>query len=357
MARERLAVLLHFAETRSPKPGNTPEGVPVRFWGVGFSVLGFAVVLAAAAQTAVVVSGQRVPGTLDPPNSVVALFFTFDTAADVTAETVIDTEQDGADLSTLPAVVRPGVYSFEGVTYRLAREGLYRIVDYRHDNARQVAVFDGDVPRLMSSFSWMVVHGQRDEHIPLAEQAEQIMARKLSLDCGPVTALVVKLLARVGVEARPVVFQSADWETESVFGNNHAMPEVLVKGQWALFDVDSNVYFTYRDRFVSALDFVTHEVTVNDLTIHKLAGDDRFNLDDYAWVHRGDAVDLPDYSFVFDYVYSDIRLFYRRIIQVPIFGSEFTGARHRAVIEAYRPDYRYVPKADLISRYYADDVR
>ena len=109
--------------------------------------------------------------------------------------------------------------------------------------------------------------------------------------------------------------------------------------------------------FVSALDFVTHEVTVNDLTIHKLAGDDRFNLDDYAWVHRGDAVDLPDYSFVFDYVYSDIRLFYRRIIQVPIFGSEFTGARHRAVIEAYRPDYRYVPKADLISRYYADDVR
>lgn len=210
------------------------------------------------------------------------------------------------------------------------------------------------MPSLLSALSWMLIHGTADTKLTLEEMVEHLEHRKLSLDCGPASALAVHILQSRGIDARTVVFQSLDWERESLFGNNHAMPEVLIDGRWELFDVDNNFALRLDGRPLSARDFIGRRIDVSAVELEVLATDVPFNSTDYQWGNRAESA-LPHYNLGYDYMFSSIRRFYARVLHVPLMhGAEFTGLGEtdKLKILAYPQPYRYLTPATSMARYY-----
>lgn len=77
-------------------------------------------------------------------------------------------------------VIAPGTYSYNSPAYDMTQEGLYR---FSHpasaaepwEDATNRIVYNGDVDKLLSSLSYLLVHGTRDEGFDLSTRLFRLL--------------------------------------------------------------------------------------------------------------------------------------------------------------------------------------
>jgi|GEM_PF-3532930 len=190
-------------------------------------------------------------------------------------------------------VIAKGKYSFGDFTYELDKEGLYRFVSLGSRNEQRI-VYSGDVKRLISSLSWILAHGKRDNGLIPEEITEKAKNSKVILVCGGAVDWTRKVLSGSGVKSRVVMIRSLAKAVS--YNDKHLMLEVYDEtlGKWVLYDIDNNVMFEYKGSPLSFSEFMTR-VKEMDYTIERISED--FNLDISGFE---DAARHYNFTFLFE---------------------------------------------------------
>ena len=161
-------------------------------------------------------------------------------------------------LNSSKLILTKGKYTFHGISYNFQTEGLHRILDIANRDSLQIIVYDNDVLKLLSSFSWMVKHGNKDESKSFSKLQKTMRQNNLSMTCGPVSNYVHKYLIKLGIKSRLIhFFRNKNFNS---YDNGHILLEVQIEKQWVLVDIDNNVIFIGKERgFLSAYDIATQK--------------------------------------------------------------------------------------------------
>lgn len=138
-------------------------------------------------------------------------------------------------------VVPPGDYLVGGTTWRMAEEGLYRFLDPLVGNHQRI-VYAGDILTLMSSFTWLMSHGYRDNRKSFSDLESMAQRGKIIVTCGDCAAFAVELFMRLQVPIRLV--RGRTLQHPNGYNDGHILTEVKMDGSWVAFDPDmGNLYF------------------------------------------------------------------------------------------------------------------
>jgi len=163
------------------------------------------------------------------------------------------------DLNYSDKLILPkGIYTFNGISYDLTMEGLHRILDLENDDSLQVIIYEKDILKLLSSFSWMVKHGNSNDRDNFSSIRKKMRKENLSLTCGPVSNYVHTHLRRLGIKSRLIHFFKKN--NFNNYDNGHILLEVYIDNKWILVDIDNNVIFIDKNKgFLSAYDIATQK--------------------------------------------------------------------------------------------------
>lgn len=188
-----------------------------------------------------------------PNTAVYAYHFMYDSITPITP--LNTTDAAGAIvLSDTQLMVKPGIYTVEGNSYRFDREGLYRVMRPSH-YSRQIIVCENDLFSILSATSWIVIHGIRDNKLPYSAWYKKACREKIVVTCSRASAFAQELLKRINIRSRKVQCFSSTTRTQ--FFNAHVMMEVLhpTTKKWFLVDIDNNRYFTQNGEPMNAHEF------------------------------------------------------------------------------------------------------
>lgn len=146
-------------------------------------------------------------------------------------------------------IIPPDVYSYDGKTYDMFEEGLYRIAEIGTPLIQRI-VFYNDIDILMCSIAWLHIHGYRDNAKSFGAIQAIAKKEKIQLICGNMCMFTQKLLNMLGIENRLVVFLTLnEWND---YSNGHTMIEIKDQGQWKLWDIDLKHKFVSDGKHLSA---------------------------------------------------------------------------------------------------------
>lgn len=188
-----------------------------------------------------------------PNTAVFAYHFLNDSITPIQPLTGSET-QGAIVLADTQLLVKPGVYTIEGNTYRFDKEGLYRVMRPSY-YARQIVVCQNDFLSLLSAASWIVTHGIRDNKLSFNKWYKKACNEKIVVTCSRASMFGGELLKLIGVRSRKVQCFSSTTQTQ--FFNAHVMMEVLhpITKKWFLVDIDNNRYFTVNGEPINAHEF------------------------------------------------------------------------------------------------------
>lgn len=176
----------------------------------------------------------------------------------------------------------PGIYKWGGAEYNMTREGYYYLVDFNSNINKNLIIYKHNIFSLLSSLSWLHVHGTKDRLLSHEERIKKIANNKLSLTCGDISLFIQRLLQQKGIESRIVSFLTMEqWNT---YDNGHTLLEVKVDGKWTLFDIDNNRYFMYKNKEMNLGDFF-EDINWDDIKFVFLSSDE--NLDTQSFSSDG----------------------------------------------------------------------
>ena len=254
-------------------------------------------------------------------------------------------------------IIPPGFYRFQGQSFALTREGMYRFRLPPEGNQQRV-VYQKDVVSLLSAISWMTTHGSVDNPRSHRELRQWAQKRKLIVTCGRVAQFGHELLRSLGVPSR--VVSTRTLEKLNTYDNGHVLLEVFLDGKWTLVDLDVNKMFQRRGRRLSLLEFVD-AVAADDYQFENLSLSTPIAI-------GGFTEEGYDYSFWMETALPDAahwRRWYRRIMMVPqIHGSEGacavvdTPAKHRKA-QRLCPEagFQFLPRVEFEKEFYGSDTR
>ena len=237
-------------------------------------------------------------------------------------------------------ILPPRIYKWGGKLYNLTNEGCYYLVDFKKEISRYVIIYKKDVLSLMSSISWLVTHGNKDEFKSFSEKIKKLKTKKLSLTCGPVSTFASKLLNKYHIENRIINFLTIDqWNT---YDNGHVLIEVKINHRYVLFDLDNNLYFGLRGKKLKAKDFLD-KIDFNLLKFRKLSKDSYVDTNGFYY-------NKINYIGFADYINNHIRKWYQRVMQVPIIiknGIYYVGLNNKK----YKDNIlKYIPNAIILNK-------
>ncbi|NUQ65377.1 MAG: hypothetical protein HUU20_23160 [Pirellulales bacterium] len=166
---------------------------------------------------------------------------------------------DGKELSELGLIAKavPRV-RFQGRTYSVEREGLYRFLTLPESLRNLISLRSGEslVPLLMA-LSALQVHGNRQDG-----EATDALKKRLVVDpwvcitCGNIARLASSVLAGEGYQTRPV--GASTLEEPNGYNDGHCLFEVYSPeaGKWILVDADMGLLFKAGDTFLGAEEVV-----------------------------------------------------------------------------------------------------
>ena len=136
----------------------------------------------------------------------------------------------------LPFIVRPGrTAAWEGESYRLGTEGRYCFTGA--GGMRNVLVFEEDYVSLFFALSQIHIKGLR--HVPLSieERVEVARCGRLSVMCGGIASVSLKLLQDLGHRARRILMLNPET------GTNHVLFEYFADdlSRWILVDIHNHL--------------------------------------------------------------------------------------------------------------------
>jgi len=255
---------------------------------------------------------------------------------------------------SIPAklVIQPGVYNFLGDTYFLENEGLYRFLLPGKVNAQRI-VYQDDLDALLSAISWIASHGNSDDRKSNKELSDKALHSKLFITCGDISQWAQYILNDRNVKSRLVAGLTIDdWNN---YDNGHSLIEVW-RGRWSkwvLYDLDNNSYFMPSEGNVplSLLEF-SQAIINNDYKIIHLSSDTRLDVSNFT------SSDGYSYSLFSEGINTNIRHWYRRVMQVPLIFDKsvnkylFMDKRNKERIESYSARYKYIKDDEFVSMFY-----
>lgn len=184
-------------------------------------------------------------------------------------------------------ITSPGSYAYGGKYFDFTQDGMYFLCNYYGTgfDGGQLVVYGGDIPRLMSSFAWLVRYGRSDESKTFAQRNGTARERSIGMRCGHATQWVIEWCAQLGITARTVRFLTANTAPDLIdplfvpwadgLDEGHVALEVLLPTGWALFDVPGNCAFKdTTGKFMSLSEVI--EAGVDNCEVFEIAPGDSF---------------------------------------------------------------------------------
>jgi len=271
---------------------------------------------------------------------------------------IIIPNESNLDSIKLPEklIIPSGKYVFNGNTYNLSEEGLYRFVIPLEKNEQRI-VFDGkNIYSLMSAIAWIYSHGNSDNLKSFEEINSKALNSKIFGTCGAISIWIQGILESHNIKSRIVqTLTLDDWNT---YDNGHTMIEVYQTDleKWVLYDLDSNFYFSQNGIPLSLIEFID-AVKNNNYEIHILASDTKLDVSQFL------AQNGYEYAFYAESIYANEETqknWYKRIIQIPMIGenefSYFTTNNDddRKRMEIYASHHRFLTSDEFYSKFYSD---
>jgi hypothetical protein len=116
------------------------------------------------------------------------------------------------------------------------------------------------VTRLLTDFSYLYVHGNRDDKADMAALATIGTQRNLSVTCGTISNLLKSVLKKFQIDSRIAV--SRTLARANGLDDGHIMLEIRDGKSWMLFDPDSRSFFGTKDKRIGIADIQKEFVPV-----------------------------------------------------------------------------------------------
>jgi hypothetical protein len=116
------------------------------------------------------------------------------------------------------------------------------------------------VTRLLTDFSYLYVHGNRDDKADMAALATIGTQRNLSVTCGTISNLLKGVLKKFQIDSRIAV--SRTLARANGLDDGHIMLEIRDGKSWMLFDPDSRSFFGTKDKKIGIADIQKEFVPV-----------------------------------------------------------------------------------------------
>lgn len=214
-------------------------------------------------------------------------------------------------------IIDDGCYEVFGKIYDLKdREGLIRIISPQEKISEQRILFKRDIYQLMSSISWLSIHGNRHNGLTQKEKTRIVLTEKLSLTCGYISQFSVNLLKELNIKSRLVWGVVAKNKFRNGYDDGHTMLEVfdILENKWVLFDIDNNRYF--KNSSGISLNFIEFWQALKNkkynLETIRLANDSSI---DFSGFISADGYKFGLYS---ESIMNSISEWYKRVLEVPI---------------------------------------
>lgn len=137
-------------------------------------------------------------------------------------------------------VIPPGRYLWGGQSWDCTQEGAYRFWQPGTDRTMRI-VWAGDIDRLMQSLAWITAIGTADESLTPAQITDRAMWSKPRIMCANTCRWAISICASLNITARIVRALTAEEPTN--YYDGHVMLEVLIGGQWKLYDLAGGMVF------------------------------------------------------------------------------------------------------------------
>jgi hypothetical protein len=147
-------------------------------------------------------------------------------------------DEKGGTFSRVVNAKKPGVYKF--------------IVPGLGSRQFQVWWPKLGVTRLLTDFSYLYVHGNRDDLLDTEALAVTATKRNISITCGTISNLLFSILQKFQIESR--IATSWTLERPNGLDDSHTMLEIRTGKSWALFDPDSRSFFGSKDHKLGVAD-------------------------------------------------------------------------------------------------------
>ena len=246
-------------------------------------------------------------------------------------------------------IQKPKNYYWGKKSYDLNKEGMYYLVDFEKGISRNVIIFENDIISLLSSISWLVVHGSKDDATSFTYKITKIKNNKLSLTCESVSSFASKLLNQYGIQNRIINFTTLD--KLNSYDNGHVLLEVKINNEFILFDLDNNRYFKNNTHTLNTSNFMEEEINWANVKFISLALDHNTDTQNFH-------TDKISYAGFMDYTNSNIRRWYKRVMQVPIIiekGKIFIGLKNeefKTRLLEYYPNAIMLNKNEFKTKFY-----
>lgn len=165
--------------------------------------------------------------------------------------------------------VRPGVIQ-NNLKHVLTDEGLY-VLDafqpvfllpngnkyepyYSAGNLVVVKQTNPDIYKFIAAYCHLMGYGSEHEALSLADKKARMIDRRIYLQCGNTSEVMVSLLQDQGIPARRIhLLGNFTATTGNGRDEGHVCIEVMIGGQWRFVDPSRDIYFTVGGVHVSAL--------------------------------------------------------------------------------------------------------
>ena len=261
-------------------------------------------------------------------------------------------------------VVDPGAYEYGGEFFDFTSEGPYFLNNVYPGglDGGQLIVYGGDIPRLMSSFAWMVRYGRYDESKTYDQLTAKARERSLGMRCGHTINWVMDWCGKLGITARIVRPLTGNSAPDPVHPDlipwadgvdeGHVAIEVLLPTGWALFDVPGNCAFKdATGNYMSLAEVI--EAGVDNCEVLDIAPNDSFPT---PW----SSTEFQTETFFNTRLRFHSDKWRKGVYQIPGIGSGGltyyylpTGTESRAAwVAGLSTTYRVMSKADWLEMFY-----
>jgi hypothetical protein len=176
-------------------------------------------------------------------------------------------------------IINPGLYNFEGVTYSLDKEGLYRFLSSQY---YQRIVYKNDVDALLSSICWIAAHGTANASESTAELTKMAINSKLSINCIATSIWAKSILDSQNIKSR--IVGGIKPSDPAANYNLHVIIEVWKDelNKWVVYDLDTNLSFNDKatDMPLSFIE-LSEAIKNNNYKIVRLSADPVVDISGY----------------------------------------------------------------------------